>query len=248
MPKNNEWKSWIFVSHASADLANVRRVRNLLEERGASPLLFHLMALEDPDEFWPIIEREIRARNFFLYCESNAAELSSWVSKERSAVEKARLEYPKSIGTIRVDGPEIDEHAIDEFLARTRVFPSFTHRERARVAPFLSALRLAGFAVFEDNKEIPTGVDWGYYIDLELRRTAESGWVVAFISRSSLQSLYVRKEIEHALLLGAKFVPVLLEPVTLPSNLSMIRGFDAYSSPAGAPVALANLLLERKRH
>lgn len=117
MPKNNEQKSWIFVSHASADLANARRVRNLVEERGASPLLFYLMALEDPEEFWPIIEREIRARNFFLYCESPSAKLSSWVRKERAAVEKARLEYPKCIGTIPVDGPEIDEHAIDEFLA-----------------------------------------------------------------------------------------------------------------------------------
>jgi hypothetical protein len=128
------------------------------------------------------------------------------------------------------------------------VFPSFTHRELARVAPFLSALKLAGFAVFEVNKEMPAGVDWGHHIELELRRAAESGWVVAFISWSSLQSLWVQKEIEHALLLGAKFVPVLLEPVTLPPNLSMIQGFDAYSNPTGAPVVLVNLLLERKRH
>jgi len=248
MPNDNEQKSWIFVSHAGADLVNVRRLRNLLEERGASPLLFYLMALDDPEEFWPIIEREIRARNFFLYCESPSAELSSWVRKERAAVEKARLEYPKSIGTIRVDGPEIDEHAVDEFLARTRVFPSFTHSERGRVLPFLSALSLAGFGVFEDAKEIPAGVDFAKYIEQELSRAAESGWVVVFVSRSSLQSKWVQKEIELALVLGAKFVPVLLEPVTLPPNLSMIDSFDAYSNPAGAPVALVNLLLERKRH
>src|SRR5262245_21003171 len=46
-------RAWIFVSHASADLANVRKVRNYLEEKGAAPLLFHLRALTNPTEFWP---------------------------------------------------------------------------------------------------------------------------------------------------------------------------------------------------
>src|SRR6202042_502485 len=110
------------------------------------------------------------------------------------------------------------------------------------------ALTLAGFGVFEDIKEIPAAADFARYTEEELRRTAKDGWVVMFISRSSLQSASVQKEIELALALGAKFVPVLLEPVTLPPNLSMVSGFDAYSSASGAPVALVNLLLERKRH
>jgi hypothetical protein len=36
---------WVFVSHASADLAKVRQVRNFMEEHGAAPILFHLKAL-----------------------------------------------------------------------------------------------------------------------------------------------------------------------------------------------------------
>lgn len=67
---------WIFVSHASEDLPRVREVRNYLEANGASPLLFHLLALDDPAEFWPLIEREITVRNFFLHCETNVSSRS----------------------------------------------------------------------------------------------------------------------------------------------------------------------------
>ena len=35
------------------------------------------------------LEREIAARNFFLYCESQAAEERTWVQREREAVAKA---------------------------------------------------------------------------------------------------------------------------------------------------------------
>ncbi len=44
-----------------------------LESKNAAPLLFHLIALTNPEEFLPLIEREIQARSFFLYCESRAA-------------------------------------------------------------------------------------------------------------------------------------------------------------------------------
>ncbi len=47
--------TWIFVSHSSEDMKAVRVVRNYLEEKGASPLLFHLMALTTAEEFWPLI-------------------------------------------------------------------------------------------------------------------------------------------------------------------------------------------------
>src|SRR5262245_8191750 len=80
-----DFHAWIFVSHASDDLERAREVRNYLESKGASPLLFHLKALANPEEFWPIIEREIAARNFFLYCQSAIADKRDWVCREREA-------------------------------------------------------------------------------------------------------------------------------------------------------------------
>src|SRR5262249_6395388 len=109
--------AWIFVSHSSEDLAHVRRVRNYMEEQGASPLLFHLRALQHPGEFWPLIKREIAARNFFLYCQSHAAAKSPWVKKERAAVRAISKSRKVRIGSVQVDRPEIDRKGLELFLA-----------------------------------------------------------------------------------------------------------------------------------
>jgi hypothetical protein len=98
------------------------RCATYLEPKDAAPLLFHLKALTDPAEFWPLIEREIRARNFFLYCESPAAQASDWVKRKREAVEAARRERPIRIGEVRVDRSEIDATQLDDFLSKIRVF------------------------------------------------------------------------------------------------------------------------------
>jgi hypothetical protein len=135
---------------ASANLISVRRVRNYLESKGAAPLLFHLVALTDPQEFWPIIEREVRARNFFLYCESPSAEASHRVQREREAVKVATRGRPKRIGHIRLDKQQIDEASLVEFLSKTRVFRSFSARDREAVASFLEALKSVGFGVSDD--------------------------------------------------------------------------------------------------
>jgi hypothetical protein len=245
MDAKQDERAWIFVSHASSDLKNVREVRNYLESKDAAPLLFHLKALTDPDEFWHLIEREIQERNFFLFCESSAAEESVWVQKERAAVEASRKDGPKRIGRIRVDSIEIDQKTLDEFLSKTRVFASFSHRDRTAVTPFLKSLESAGFSVFDALTEIKVGDNWLEKIKSELDLAAANGWVVAFLSWSSIQSQFVQKEIEHAMQLGAKFVPVLLENVVLPPNLMAIQAFDAFSNPVTAPEELAKLLIRR---
>src|SRR5262249_33871246 len=128
-----EYHAWIFISHASDDLLRVREVRNYLESKGASPLLFHLKALAEPEQFWPIIEREIAARNFFLYCQSAVADQREWVRRERAAVEGAGRKRPIRVDSIRVDGGDLDFTKLDAFLAKTRVFPSYTGEDREGV-------------------------------------------------------------------------------------------------------------------
>jgi hypothetical protein len=219
--------AWIFVSHASVDLPAVRRVRNYLEDKDAAPLLFHLKALTEEDEFWPIIAREIAARNFFLYCESPAAAASPWVRRERLAVEAASRTSPRRIGSIRVDGGEIDFRALDAFLTKTRVFPSYLNVDEPIVRPFLDALKAAGLTVYDGPKiGEPSGIR--DQAEAELRAAAGQGWVVPFISRGSMANGWVRNELALAEKLGARFAPVLLEEVPELPPFARERALQAY--------------------
>jgi TIR domain len=197
-----EYHAWIFISHASDDLLRVREVRNYLESKGASPLLFHLKALANPEEFWPIIEREIAARNFFLYCQSAVADEREWVRRERAAVTAAGRERAIRVDSIRVDGGDIDLAKLDAFLAKTRVFPAFSREDSEAVRPFLLAMERAGFQVFLDMN-IPSGASWLDIMHEELEAAARHGWVVLFVSKASVRSKWVQYEMETGKQLGA---------------------------------------------
>jgi hypothetical protein len=222
----------------------VRQARNYLEEKGAAPLLFYLKALTDPREFWPLIEREIVARNFFLYCESPSAEQSEWVQRERRAVAAAQQRAPKRIGHIRVNTHELDFGVLDRFLASTRVFPSYARRDWGRVKPFLEAFRTAGFQVFEDQAR-QTSADWSGMIQREIGAAARDGWVLVFISKASVESLFVERELSLAQGLGARIIPIRIERVPAPPALWDIHWFDATEDPRTAPLRLVNDLLTR---
>lgn len=113
--------AWVFLSHASADLQKVREVRNFMEQKGAAPLLFHLRALSKPEEFWPLIKREIAARNFFLLCNSKAALASQWVQREQEAVTAISRQKPIRVGTISVED-KIDFNGLARFLKNLRYY------------------------------------------------------------------------------------------------------------------------------
>lgn len=241
---SDDYHAWIFVSHASDDLQRVREIRNYLEGKGASPLLFHLKSLADPEEFWPLIEREIAARNFFLYCQSEVAERREWVRRERDAVEAAGRGRPIRIDSIRVDGSALDFARLDAFLAKIRVFPSFSRKDRQAVMPFLLAMEKSGFQVFSDM-QLAIGEQWQEAIQRELEAAAREGWVVAFLSQFSLQSPYINYEISAGIELGAKFIPVAIEKITPPANLAHVPFFDATVDPSSAPHRLVELMLRR---
>src|ERR1044072_1753702 len=118
---------WVFVSHSSADLIKVRQVRNFMEERNAGPILFHLRALSDPESFWPLIEQEISARNFFLLCDSEAARAPPWVQREWETVRKIANERAIRVGRIDLDQDQPDFDRLARFLLNIHVFVVSDH-------------------------------------------------------------------------------------------------------------------------
>jgi hypothetical protein len=141
-----------------------------------------------------------------------------------------------------VDSGDLDFARLDAFLAKTRIFPSFSIEEQEAVRPFLLAMERSGFQVFLP-KEIRLGENWQNVIHEELEATARHGWVVLFLSQRSAHSVRVEFEIETGIELGAKIIPVLLEKIERPDKLVELNFFDASVDPATAPDRLVELLL-----
>lgn len=214
----NTPEAWIFVSHASADLLAVRKVRNYLENLGASPLIFHLRGLREPEHIWPVIEREIAHRNFFLYCESAAAETSEWVQRERATVEAIRSKRLIRVDRVRVDRPNVDEEALTRFMTKVRVYPLFHPRDELRVGPYISALQENGFQVlstpeFDDREE-----EVSFARRAVLDTSADGGFIVPFVSFASVERRgalpsKVMSTLNFANFWEGKIVPVFLDRV-----------------------------------
>ena len=159
-------------------------------------------------------------------------------------MEAVGRERPIRVDSIRVDSGDLDFARLDAFLAKTRIFPSFSHEDREAVRPFLLAMERSGFQVFH-AEELRAGVSWQNVFQRELEAAARDGWVVIFLSRRSILSPWVTHEIDAGKELGAKIVPVLLERMRQPANLVEFQFFDASVDPATAPDKLVELLLRR---
>lgn len=79
---------WVFISHSHLDIEIVRKIRNMLEERGFNPLTFYLKCLTDDDEVSDLIKREIRERDWFVFVNSDNSRASRWVRSERDYIEE----------------------------------------------------------------------------------------------------------------------------------------------------------------
>lgn len=210
---------WVFVSHASADLERVRQVRNFMEKNGAGPVLFHLRALTEPEQFWPLIEREIEARDFFLLCDSAAAQDSEWVQRERAAVERIRQTRPIRIGRVSVDAPQIDFGSLAGFLLNLNVHLVWPeHRPCEQV---MQAIKDLGYGVsgwgttperLVSLRDHDTAWD-----DFEgmLRLGADRGWLL-FVLDNALASSALLRSILPRPAHRERFMVILAEKIDAP--------------------------------
>ena len=258
-------QTWVFVSHSSADLKQVRRVRNYIEEQGAAPLLFHMRSLYKPDDFWPLIKQEIAERNFFLYCDSHSARNSEWVIRERSEVDAVRRTRPIRIGRINVDNEELDFNVLSEFIRNINVYISYTRDNNEIVRPFYDQLVASGFRVAAMELSMPwdqidaSGVEFfnfDSFIQHEVESVAEmgNGWLLSFLSadyvrKFSDEGSFLKIEFEKMKSYGHKFVPIVLDREILSGPIgSYIVGVDYLDASIDletAPMRLAIQLLTR---
>jgi TIR domain len=193
--------AWIFLSHSTKDWDEVRRVRDLLEDKGHRPLVFFLKCLTDHSELDELIRREIEARTWFLLCDSDNARRSSWVQDEVAYIKDLPGKYHEQIDL----NDEIDKQIerIDRLCKRITVFLSHHRVDGSDADRIRDALASQDYSVWS-KKEIAPGTLWSQEITNAIDRAVERGFVLVLLSAKSVKSDFLMEEARHALEKSAK--------------------------------------------
>lgn len=246
--------AWVFVSHSNRDIAQVREVRNLLEGHGHNPVLFFLkcMANTEADDrlLWALIEREIRAREWFILCDSPNARASAAVLREMALVQSLAA-AGRVVERIDLERDLQEEMGkVVRLARRATVHLAYAHTDAPVAGRLGDLLREHGFGVWTDE-QIPAGQAFASAIRASLEEAAARGFVLVLLSPESCRRRWLEEEVAYALQQAAKagrgsVIPVYLEgagPALLPSALRETMGFDLASGAFEARVAeLARLL------
>ena len=193
--------SWIFISHSSKDIEKIRSIRNEFEKWGQNPLAFHLKCLntdtkENEEFLFDLIKKEIEARNWFVYCESESAQNSKYVQLEREYVDKLgkvqiwRLDLSKSINEIMSE--------IKAICTRLHVFLSYVHKDyNVFVLDLIAELKSKDFSVW-DGELSTLDSSWGKTLNTAMTSISKAGFFLGLITDNSKDSEYFWKELAVA--------------------------------------------------
>ena len=175
---------YIFISHSHKDIEKVRSIRNRLESYGFEPLCFYLKCLDEDSELENLIEREIDAREWFLFVDSENSRQSKWVKKERNYIE---LTNSKKIITVNLDNDEEVGIAIEKLCSNLRVFISYSHYDYATAKRIHSRLCAKDYLSFVDYNNLTAGKDWASEIANAISEASREGCVLLLVSQNSLK-------------------------------------------------------------
>lgn len=209
--------SWIFLSHSSADIEKVRMIRNQFEKNHQNPLAFHLKCLrtdteEGLAELENLIKREIDARDWFVFCESEAAKKSNYVSMEKDYIIKTGK---KKIWSLDMS-LSIDEllTKVDEICTSVKIFLSYRKRNRNFVSILRKELSRFDFDVWYDEDLLP-GESFNEQIFEKINAAAQFGFFVIIIAEGDENSFTVRVELPLAISKGARVIALTIGSVDI---------------------------------
>lgn len=214
---------WIFLSHSTLDWDGVREIRNLLEHRGHRPLVFFLKCLTDHAELDELIKREIEARSWFLLCDSENAQQSSWVQAEIAHIKSLEGKHYEEINLDMSIESQINR--IDHLCKRLTVFVSYAYADKLYANHFEQALSSKEYLVWQ-NTCLAVGKNWMKEIEGAIDRAVDQGFFLILLSLNSIQSQSVIYEIEYAFNKASKaknsanILPIMIDdPVVIMSAL-----------------------------
>ena len=218
---------YIFLSHSHEDIVKVREIRNQLEMDGFEPLCFYLKCLDDDSEIEDLIKREIDAREWFVFVNSENSRKSRWVTLEREYIAKTNS---KKIITVDIDDEQSVADAIHKISHNLRVYISYSNRDRALAQRIRDGLQKRDYLVFFAPDDIPAGVEYASTIANAIVEASQDGCVVALITADSVKSEWVKRELVLADHQGGNIIPILVGDV----ELDGVFQFLLYNAPTYA--------------
>ena len=184
--------AWIFISHSNKDIAKVREIRNELERHGHNPVLFFLKSIENTDAddqlLWDLIAREIKAREWFILCDSPNAQASRAVLRERELV-KSMANEGKVIETVDLSRDLQKElQKVIQLAKRATVFLSYTREDAAMAERIRQALLKYDYRVWSDA-DLKPGSDWTAESSNEIDEAVKHGFVLLLLGHESIERI-----------------------------------------------------------
>ena len=203
---------YIFLSHSHADIEKVRQIRNGLEGAGFEPLCFYLKCLSDDSEIEDLIKREIDAREWFVFVDSDNSRRSKWVTMEREYILSTDK---KKIITVDLTDMESISDALDKITKNLRIFISYGRHDDALARSIKNKLEEKDYLVFFAPDSIPMGSDYASTIQTAVVEASQEGGVLALLSQRAFDSRWMMSEIALAVAQGGNVIPVLVGDVEL---------------------------------
>lgn len=199
---------YIFLSHSHGDIEKVRKIRNALEKDGFEPLCFYLKCLDDEAEIEDLIKREIDAREWFVFANSENARNSKWVTLEREYIARTNR---KKIITVNIDDERSVAHAVYKISHNLRVFVAHTGVDYPVAKEIRNKLREKDYIALTVADALPVGTAfWKRGVRKAIVDASRDGCVLLLLSERSVQSAYVKYMAAYTLRKGGNIIPVML--------------------------------------
>ena len=178
---------------------------------GANLCIDKAISMESSDRSdYPLRIGNYQYHKMLIYTEMRMKELEQNLRAEYSALHEDKLP-PETVRE------KVSETLLPEGLAaylgkEPFVFISYAHADAARVYPILKLLQDRGVRLWFDINSIPAGQNYDDYIGYKV---AESSIYMPFITATSLNSRYIRREMDVANDYHKPFCSIFLENLDL---------------------------------
>lgn len=208
----------IFLSHSHEDIHRVREIRNKLEKAGFEPLCFYLKCLSDDGEIEDLIKREIDAREWFLFIDSDNSRKSKWVTRERAYITSTNS---KKVITVDMNDESSVDMAVNKMMHNLRIFISYSHADRDLECRIKIQLIKKDYLVYDDLA-LSVGCNWEPVMQKMISEASRNGCVLYLITENSIQLASVRQEVLFALNKGGNVIPIICGEVELDKKLKFL--------------------------